>query len=67
MDAIPKNLLFGLVTARCWLIFCVDPECVKLSEVKGCRDRRNDESLLKAEGLLIFNRGSFSMECILSS
>jgi len=63
MDASPKNLPFDLVTARCWIIFCVDPEYMKPSEVKGCWDRRNDESLLEAKG----SRGSSAVECILSS
>lgn len=31
---------------------------------KGCWDRRNDESLLEAEGLLIFSQGSSALEFV---
>lgn len=44
----------------------MDPEYVKLSEVKGCWDKRNDESLWAAEGVLIFSRSSSAVECVLS-
>lgn len=65
MDAIPKNLGFGLVMARCEVISCVGLECVKPSEVKpvGTEEMM---SLLEAEGLLIFSGGSSTVECILS-